>query len=77
MARKSKPQSELSTGIALGERFAKLEAGFQSLELFVQRRVKLLVLLAASAVMQTVGVPLSSKLGAVAQEVARLFHLAM
>lgn len=66
MARKPK-QTELSTGIALGERLATLEAGFAELKAFVQVRVRWLVLIALSALMQVAGTPLASKFGAFLQ----------
>jgi len=72
MARKSKPLSDLSTGIALGERLATLEAGFSELKNFVQTRVRWVVFIAASVLMQTSGVPAMAKLGAFLQEVGSL-----
>jgi hypothetical protein len=62
MARKPR-QTELSTGIALGERLATLEAGFQRLELFVQTRVRWVIMIAASVLLQTSGVPALEKFG--------------
>lgn len=76
MARKSKP-TELSTGIALGERLANLEAGFRELSQFVQTRVRWLVVIAASALMHTTGVPLSEKAGAFLRELGSLAFRAM
>jgi hypothetical protein len=71
MARKPKA-TELSTGIALGERLATLEAGFRELQAFVQTRVRWLIVLAASAVMQQSGVPLLEKFGAFLREIGLL-----
>jgi hypothetical protein len=60
---------QLATGIALGERLAGLEAGFARLEQFVQTRVRWLVLIALSALMQIAGAPLSEKFGALLREI--------
>lgn len=71
MARKSRP-TELSTGIALGERLANIEAGFRELSQFVQTRVRWVVMIAASALLQTSGVPIAQKFGAFLREAGLL-----
>lgn len=78
MARKKQASTDaLTTGIALGERLANLEAGFRRLELHVQTRVRWLIVLAASAVMQQTGVPLLEKCGAFLRELGSLAKLAI
>lgn len=71
MARRPR-QTELSTGIALGERLATLEAGFRELQKFVQTRVRWVVAIATSALMQLSGAPLGEKAGAFLRELGSL-----